>query len=94
MFFSPAKLPAEQPKFKINVFFFKILSAARGFVFFGGNIARKFEYIHPAELPEEKCFFLGCLLLQRGRAVFFFLASWPGNLNLFINLVKQVLQST
>ena len=58
MFFSSAKLPAEQQKFKINVFFFKILSAARGFVFFWGNIARKFEYIHPAELPEEeKCFF-------------------------------------
>lgn len=51
MFFSSAKLPAEQPKFKFNVFFFKILSAARGIVFFGGNIARKFEYIHPAELP-------------------------------------------
>ena len=60
MFFSSAKLPAEQPKFKFNVFFFKILSAARGIVFFWGNIARKFEYIHPAELTEEeKCFFSG-----------------------------------
>ena len=51
MFFSSAELPAEQPKFKFNVFFFKILSAARGIGFFWGNIARKFEYIHPAELP-------------------------------------------
>jgi hypothetical protein len=44
-------LLAGQPKFKFNVFFFKIVSAARGIVFLGGDIARTFEFIHFSGLP-------------------------------------------
>ena len=80
MFFSSAELPAEQPKFKFNVFFLKILSTAWRIVFFLGKMPENLNIFIQLNSHRRRNVFLGLPSPPKRKSSVFFLASWPGNL--------------